>query len=299
MTEDFETMVEQRGSGALAETMPRAEIDRMIEMAHRFPRVPATAMMNIRTSAVIDDETALECIYAVPRDGKIVLGPSVRYAEMAVAMWGNCRVAARITQTDRAEKFVEAEGFFLDAEANVAQVASIRSRISGRGGRLFSDDMILMTGNAACSKARRNAILAGIPKLIWRPGYLAALARLRGSPDTLAARRAGALESLAGIGLEPGHVLRLLAVRSVDEIDIDKLLHLRGLYSAVGSGETTVMEIVSSLAPEKPERITAVTAQHVAPAVFDAADLPSADAPAQPAKKARKPRKPKKPKEVA
>jgi hypothetical protein len=43
-------------------------------------------------------------------------------------------------------------------------MSTVRRRIFDSRGRLFNDDMITVTGNAACAIAKRNAILSGVPK---------------------------------------------------------------------------------------------------------------------------------------
>ena len=146
----------------LAMSLARAEIDQQIATAHAYPRSIDRAKKNILTLATLDEETAEECIYALPRGGKPIKGPSARFSEIIASQWGNCRVAARVTHVDRTEKFVEAEGVFHDLETNTAWSAKVRRRISDKHGKLLSDDMIIVTGNAACSIAKRNAVLTGV-----------------------------------------------------------------------------------------------------------------------------------------
>ncbi len=281
MSTDIE-ILDQRPlvDSSVVEAVTRSEIDHLIATARKYPRSITGAIEVMQSLACLDEESAAECVYSLPRDGKTIIGPSIRYSELVAQAWGNCRVAARITVVDRAERFVEAEGFFLDAQTNVAQIARIRSRISGKSGRVYSDDMITITGNAACSKARRNAILAGVPKMAWRPAYARALGILRGTADTLAARRGKAMEAFAALGLESQHVFRVMSVKGIDDIDIDRLVHLRGLYSAISNGETTVDELLRAAEPEPAAkvRVTAATATHAAPSVFDTDGLPSVDA---------------------
>lgn len=253
----------------------RAEIEQLIDVAHKYPRSVDAAIKAMQSLACYDEESATECVYSLPRDGKAVIGPSVRFAEMASQVWRNNRVAARITVVDRSEKFVEAEGFFLDAEANVAQLARVRRRLSGRNGRLFSDDMIMVTGNAACSIAKRNAILSGIPKMAWRPAYSRALQIIKGDADTLANRRAKAIDHIGQYGLKADQIFAVMGVHGIEDIDLDRLVHLRGMYSALANGEYTVEELLRMVEPEKAERATPQTAKMTAPDVFTDSDLPT------------------------
>lgn len=276
MSDDIE-ILEQKPlvDASVVGMVTRAEIEQLIDVAHKYPRSVDAAIKAMKSLSCYDEESATECVYSLPRDGKTVIGPSVRFAEMASQVWRNNRVAARITAVDRVEKYVEAEGFFLDAEANVAQLARVRRRISGKSGRLFSDDMITVTGNAACSIAKRNAILSGIPKMAWRPAFNGALSILRGNPNTLKEHRQKTLESIGQFGLKGEQIFQIMGVGGIEDIDVDRLVHMRGLYSALAGGETTADELLRAIEPEKQERATPQTAKMAAPDVFNDADLPS------------------------
>jgi hypothetical protein len=79
--------------------------------------------------ATMDETTAEEMRYALPRgknkDGtaKVISGPSIRFAEMR-PQYGNCQVGAEITEINKKDKYVEAEGVHRLAD----QRASDRAR---------------------------------------------------------------------------------------------------------------------------------------------------------------------------
>lgn len=272
MTEDDPKDGEIITTGALdaglAETIARAEIDTLISTARAYPRSLTQAQRRMLDLSTFDEEAAEESVYSLPRSGKTIEGPSIRFAEMAAQTWGNCRVAARTTVIDRKDKFVEAEGVFLDAETNVATLARTRRRIVDSRGRLYNDDMILMTCNAAQSIARRNAILAGIPKSIWRKPYEAARRVIMGDIRTLANRRAEAVKAFQRFGVVPDQIYAALGVKGEEDIDQEKLVPLRGMYSALVNGEETVETLFSSRA--------ALSAKQ-----FDKVENPLDDAPAK------------------
>lgn len=274
--------------GEMVATITRAEIDTLISTARAYPRSMRKCMDRMHTLATLTDESADECIYALPRAGKAIEGPSIRFAEMAVQSWGNARVAARTTIIDKKDKFVEAEGFFLDAETNVATLARIRRRIVDSKGRLYNDDMILVTCNAAQSIARRNAILAGIPKAVWKPAYDAAHKVLMGDVKTLSNRRAEALASFSRFGLTEAHVLQLMGVTGIEDIGLEQMVPLRGMFLALKNKDTTVEELLRSIEPDKPKKVGAAAAELKAPSIFD-------EAPAAPAPAAKEPEAPKQP----
>ncbi len=229
----------------MAVALARAEIDQQISTARAYPRSIDRAMKNILTLATLDEETAEECIYALPRGGKPIKGPSVRLAEIIVSQWGNNRASARVVHVDRVEKFVEAEGVFHDLETNTATCARVRRRISDKYNKVYSDDMIIVTGNAACSIAKRNAILGGVPKGVWRRAYEHAERVIAGTAETLVVTREKTMKAFAAFGVVPERVCVAIGVGGLDDIKIEHIPVLRGMYSAIKNGEATVEEMFS------------------------------------------------------
>jgi hypothetical protein len=228
---------------SLAVSLARAEVDQQITTAHAFPRSVTKAVRNILTLATLDEQTAAECIYALPRDGKVLRGASIRLAEIAASQWGNCRIGARVVHVDRIEKYVEAEGVFHDLETNMSTTKRWRRRISTKKGLLFNDDMILVTGNAACSIATRNAVLGGVPRAVWGRGYEGAIGVIAGDVKTLSERRERALKAFSAFGVVPDQVFSALAVGGLDDITLEHMPTLIGMHSSLKSGEATVEEM--------------------------------------------------------
>lgn len=231
------------GQSSFAVDLARAEIDQQVATAHAYPRSITKASRAIFELVTIDEESAKECNYALPRSGKPITGPSVRLAEIIASQWGNCRVGARVIHVDRADKFVEAEGVFHDLETGTATTARVRRRISDRNNRLFSDDMIIVTGNAACSIAKRNAILGGVPKAVWNKAYEAALKTIKGDVKTLSERRERMLKAFAAFGAKPEQIFAAINVGGIDDIGLDEIALLTAMHSSLKSGEATVEEM--------------------------------------------------------
>lgn len=232
---------------SLAVSLARAEVDQQIATARAMPRSIDRAVKNIMTLSTLDEQSAEECVYALPRGGKPITGPSVRLAEIIASQWGNCRVGARVVHVDRFEKFIEAEGVFHDLETNTATTARVRRRISDKQGRLLSDDMIVVTGNAACAIAKRNAILGAVPKAVWRKAYDAVEGVVKGDVKTLTERRTAAFTAFAAWGVTPEQICAALNVGGVDDINLDHLATLTGMRSAIKSGEATVEEMFPAI----------------------------------------------------
>lgn len=234
---------ERPGDESMAVALSKAEIDQQISTARSYPRSIERAVKNILTLATLDEETAESCIYALPRGGKPIKGPSARFAEIVASQWGNCRVGARTVHVDKTEKFVEAEGVFHDLETNMARRALVRRRISDRHGRVLSDDMIIVTGNAAASIASRNAILAGVPRAVWRKAYERCEQVVAGSVETLAVTIDKTMKAFAAFGVTPERVCTAIEIGGLADIKIDHIPTLRGMYSALKNGEATVEEM--------------------------------------------------------
>jgi hypothetical protein len=236
----------------LATAVVKAELDTQITTARAFPRSVQTAINDINQLATMNEQMAGECVYALPRAGKPLRGPSIRLAEIIAQCWGNCVSKTRIVSVDRISRTVTAEGIFHDLQTNSITEAQHTRRISTKEGRLFTDDMIAVTCNAAQSIARRNAILAGVPKVIWWQAFQQCEHVIAGDVTTLASKRESAVKAFAAFGLKPEQVFQVLDVKGEQDIGLDELVTLRSLYSSVKNGEITVEEILAAKVPAQP-----------------------------------------------
>lgn len=220
-----------------AAQLDKAAIDQQIATARAYPRSIHKAQRNLLSLVTLDQETAEECQYALTRQGKPIIGPSIRFAEIAQVAWGNMRSVSRII--DEGKEFITANAVCHDLETNVATSVDVVRRITGRNGQRYNADMIMTTGNAAVSIALRNAILRVIPKPFWRAGFAEAQRVVMGDVKTLVERRAAAFKWLAGYGVDEARILAKLNRPSVQDIDVEDLVILRALGNTIKEGETT------------------------------------------------------------
>lgn len=244
-----EVLQNQGGLDSIAANLTRAEIDQQIATARRYPRSVTAVMRQIETLATLDEETAAECIYQLPRDGKKIIGPSVRFAEIVAQSWGNCRVAARITNEGKTH--LEATGVYHDLETNMAIARSVPVRITKANGQRYGDDMVGTASAAGTSKALRNAILAGVPKGVWRGAFAKVQEVARGTAATLTTRRREALTAFKALGVDASAVFEVLGVKGEADISLDLMLDLRGVYTALNTGETTIGAMLAEVRAEK------------------------------------------------
>lgn len=227
-------------NGALM-ALNASEIDTQIATAKKYPRSLKEFRNEALEMVTLTDEIAGECIYSMPRGGKAIEGPSARFAEVVASAWGNCRAGARVIGED--ERFVTAQGIFNDLQRNVAITYEVKRRITDKQGRKFKDDMIGVTSNAACSIALRNAVLKGVPKAFWRDIYAEAKRTAIGDVTTLATKRASMLQAFGKMGVVPEQIFKLLEVSGEQDITLDHLGLLRGSYTALKEGDTTIEQL--------------------------------------------------------
>lgn len=230
------TPAEPADSGTLA-ILQNAEFNQQIATAKRFPRSISQFVKLAEQLVTRDAETADSCIYAIPRGGKIIEGPSVRFAEAIAYAWGNCRCGARVIS--EGEEFLIAMGTYADLEANTQVVIEVRRRITNRDGVRFNADMIATTANAASSIALRSATLHGIPKAFWGGPYQKVRKVIAGDTKTLTQRRESAIKHFGVMGVKPEQIFALCDVKGIEDLTDDHLIALRGIGNAIREGEIT------------------------------------------------------------
>ena len=222
-----------------------AEIDRQIATAKEYPRSIQQCLHNLKTLTCMNERTALACHYVspdgkigVPRGGKVVDGPSIRFAEILASCWQNGRVGSRIVA--EGDEFVTAEGIYMDLENNVAVRTEVQRRITHKDGKRYNVDGIGNAANAAASIARRNAILAGIPRPLWWGTWEETWAVAKGDEKSFDAKRTAAIEyAKTKYGVSPDRLFRRLDVKGEADITMETLTILRVLLESLNNGEAT------------------------------------------------------------
>lgn len=226
----------------------RAEIDTQIATAKSFPRSLTAFKERAMSMAIFNEEVAESCSYSLPRAGKTIEGASVRLAEIVVSSFGNIRSGARVIANDG--KVITAQGICHDLETNNSVTVEVRRKITDKNGRTFSEDMQVVTGNAACAIAFRNAVFKVVPFALVQEIYDKAKEVAKGTTETLVKRRDRAIEYFRSLKVTDQQVCEILQIKKIEDIDLDKLSVLTGMRAAIKNGEITVKELFS---PEKNE----------------------------------------------
>jgi hypothetical protein len=252
---DIETLAEFEPPVPLSvvESQERANIDMLVSTAKRYPRNPKVAIAKMIAMATADEETALSMHYRLKRrdkDGseKIIEGESVRLAEVAHTCWGNMRSATRAMGHDG--KTVTSQAFAHDLENNNFVAWEVQRRITNKNGRTYSEDMIVTTANAAAAIAWRNSVIKAIGKHVIAKVSQAAKVAAFGGVKTIEQRWQDAIARFAKISVAQDQLLNLLELEKPEDITMNDLETLYGVFTAIKEGTTTIEEQFPTSAPK-------------------------------------------------
>ena len=223
----------------------RSEIDIQIATAKQYPRDINRVLNTIATYATMDKETAEDCFYVLRRkdangNDNVIEGLSIRMAEIIAGAWGNLRVQTRIIGNDGRK--ITAQAVCHDLETNFAVCKTVDRRITTKSGKTYSEDMQVVTGNAAASIAFRNAVLAVIPKAVTKRVINDVKKVALGQSIDLEQSRQNVIQYFAKLGVKQEQLFLYLGVNSVQEIDKQKIFELRATANAIKEGTTSVEE---------------------------------------------------------
>lgn len=243
------------------QALNRAEIDIQIATAKQYPRDINAVLNKISTYATMDRETAEDCFYVLRREDKqgnvnVIEGLSVRMAEIIAGAWGNLRVQSRIIGNDGRQ--ITAQAICHDLETNFAVSKEVKRSILTKKGYTYSEDMQVVTGNAACSIALRNAVLTVIPKAVTKRIINEVKQVALGQSIDLEQSRQNVIQYFAKIGVKQEQLFLYLGVKSAQEIDKQKIFELRATANAIKEGTTTVEECFVKPAIEAKKQADAV-----------------------------------------
>lgn len=228
----------------MLQAINRSEVDMQVSTAKQYPRELPRVLNQIATYATMDVETASECFYVLRRNGAqggtAIEGLSVRMAEIIAGAWGNLRVQTRIIGNDG--KTITAQGICHDLETNLAVSVEVKRRITDKYGKTFSEDMQVVTGNAASAIAFRNAVLKVVPKAVTKKVIEEVKQVALGQAIDLETSRQNCLYNFAKAGVTDKMIFDLFDINKIEEIDKNILFELKGLWNAIKEGTTTISE---------------------------------------------------------
>lgn len=251
----------------MLEAINRADVDIQIATAKKYPRDINAVLNKIATYATMDRETAEDCFYVLRRKGangedNVIEGLSVRMAEIIAGAWGNLRVQTFISGNDG--RTITATAICHDLESNYAVKKDVPRSILTRKGQTYSQDMQVVTGNAASAIAFRNAVLAVIPKAVTKRIVNDVRKVALGQAIDLETSRQRIIEYFAKLGVTQQQLFDYLGITKLEEIDQQAVFELRATANAIKEGTTTVQETFVRPALEAKKQAEGVAAAKTA-----------------------------------
>jgi hypothetical protein len=279
------------GAVSIEQERAIAEAQGQLIMAKRFPRNALAAYEELKEACAIL-AFANVAFYTVPQGGSKVTGLSIRFAEEIARVYGNFeyghRELSRVDAGPGPKDFgrSEVEIYAWDKQTNnrqIRQLTIVHCLDTKDGPRKLRDqkDIDNRIANVA-SKQMRGRILAMMPKWMIESATEELKKTIAGTnTEPLSARARKMVGAFNAFGVSVDHLEKYLG-HSLDNILLDELINLQGVYAALKEG-TPAAEFFD--APQ-----TAETAAESAGAAL-AATAQTAPA-AKPAPKARAAAKP-------
>lgn len=250
------------GAIAAAEAV-KARIQSAYIMAMQRPRNEMQSRSRI-LEACKRPEFASRVEYAKPVGGKKIIGPSIRFAELAVREWGNVITETQLVYEDDHVRRVKVTVIDLETNATFGKEIQIKKTVERRDGKgreivgertntygekvfivLATDEELHTKEAALISKVIRNEGLRLIPQDIIDEGIEVARKTLhnRDAQDPKAALKK-VVDAFGNIGISPRQ-LEVYLGHGLDIISPAEIQDLRGVYQAVSSGEASWAEYVA------------------------------------------------------
>jgi hypothetical protein len=251
-------------SVAAVAAQARAMVEARFLVAMRRPR----DIDLFRTSILRDCARpgfAEAALYALPRGGKKIEGPSIRFVEAALRAYGNADIASPTLYEDDDKVIVRVSVTDLETNATYATDHTIRKtierrdsknrevvaeRVNSTGERVFivrpTDDELMQKVGAIVSRAIRTNGLRILPSDVVEEcvAKVRGTLRDRDAKDPDAAKKAVA-DAFAGLGITPADLAEYLG-HPIAQSSPAELAELRTVYASVRDGAASFAELVKA-----------------------------------------------------
>jgi len=232
----------------------KAEVESAYVMALKRPRNEDDARIKIKNICG-DPDFAEKAKYQKPVSGKIMEGPSIRFAEEMIRHWGNVKTMQNTIYEDENKRIVKLT--VIDLESNISYSKEIglektveRRDSKGRdvlgertntgGQKVYivraTEDEMMNKEAAAVSKVIRNNGLRLIPQHIIEAAMDAVDETLKkkvnSNPE---AEKQKVMDAFSKLGIMPSEIEKYLG-HSVKTISPAEVVSLRGVYTTIKEG---------------------------------------------------------------
>ena len=234
----------------------RAEIESAYIVAMKNRREEETARTKINRVSM-NLIFAKKALYCKPVGGTKIIGPSIRFAEEMLRLWGNCKVTQTAIYEDSSRRIVKIvvrdleTNMSYDKDVTIEKKVERKSaygrdvlseRINTKKERVFivvaTEDEVLIKESALASKAIRNSGLRLIPQHIIEEALSIVRQTIRGGvdKDPETAKRA-IVDAFASKGIFAGDIEKFLK-HPLAQITTDEIAELQNILNSISEGQT-------------------------------------------------------------
>jgi hypothetical protein len=220
----------------VSESRAVAEVQAQYVIAKKFPRDENASFMRIM-KACERPFLAEQAMYAYPRGGQLVTGPSIRLAEAMAQAWGN--IDCGIREISQSDGMSVAEAYAIDLETNVRSVKIFHvphSRDTKQGKKRLTDsrDIYELVANQG-SRRLRACILGVIPGDVVDAAVAQCGKTLESSDVPMADQIRKLVMAFDELGVNPEHIEKRLG-HKLDATIPQEIVTLRGIYKSIKDG---------------------------------------------------------------
>ena len=212
------------------------EVQGAIFMARQFPRNEELARKKILQTGK-NLKFAESAIYAYPRGGSMIMGPSIRAAETMAKYWGNISYGSKILSQNMNENNSEIMTYCWDLETNVRAERVFKSahiRETKSGNKVLTSNRDIYEKEANDSARRLRACILGIiPKEIIEELMDTCEETLVGKSDkTLQERIEEMVKKFEEIGITKEMIVKRMGVQ-LDKLVAKNVVSLGYIYNSI------------------------------------------------------------------
>lgn len=217
--------------------LEKTQIDAQVSTAKAYPRNKKLAYNNAIETIQLSKSIAESCMYSLPpRDGKPIVGASIRLAEIMLSCWTNMHFSTRVVGNNG--KFISVQAIVIDRENNNICIETVDRSImtsakNGKTPRTYSYDMQQTAASAAASIALRRATFRCLGKHFADSLYEEAK-KVAVGDITITTKRH--LDTFEKNGILRERIFAYYNVKSESEIDEDILADIIGIKNKLVEG---------------------------------------------------------------
>lgn len=218
---------------AIAVSQAQAQVQGAVVMAKKFPRDQRASAQRI-LDACSRVELAQDALYAYPRGGETIQGPSIRLAEVAAQNWGNMDFGLIELSQEGGKSQVMAYAWDLETNVRSQKVFVTGHVRDTRSGRKILTDQRDVYEHVANQGARRvrACIMAIIPKDVMDAAVKQVhltLENTMGAPEDELARM---VKAFGEYGVSEQQIQKRLG-KSFKAVTQSEVLRMRQIYASI------------------------------------------------------------------